>query len=185
MMKQGLYEATEVVAPEPVAGRMRRCGEDDRPTAVAWMAAFYAEALPGASEADADAFVTRRLSQPDEGLVLWEREQPVSLAGFTGPTPSGIRIGPVYTPPELRGRGYASALTAALTQELLADGRRVLLPVHRPRQPDVQLDLPAHRLSPARRCQPVVVRTGLSQRRTAAPTASAAAEASAAPAPDS
>jgi predicted GNAT family acetyltransferase len=30
----------------------------------------------------------------------------------------------VYTPPELRGRGYASALTAALTGTLLDGGRR-------------------------------------------------------------
>ena len=44
---------------------------------------------------------------------------PVSLAGHAGETPNGARVGPVYTPPELRGRGYASALTAALTEQLL------------------------------------------------------------------
>ena len=48
----------------------------------------------------------------------------VSLAGFGGRTPNGIRVGPVYTPPDLRGRGYASALTADLTRRLLAGGRR-------------------------------------------------------------
>ena len=48
----------------------------------------------------------------------------VSMAGFGGRTPNGVRIGPVYTPPELRGRGYASALTAALTQRLLDGGLR-------------------------------------------------------------
>jgi predicted GNAT family acetyltransferase len=46
------------------------------------------------------------------------------MANFTGKTPSGIRIGAVYTPPELRGRGYASALVAALSARLLAGGRR-------------------------------------------------------------
>jgi predicted GNAT family acetyltransferase len=35
-----------------------------------------------------------------------------------------MRIGPVYTPPALRKRGYASALTAALSQELLDSGRK-------------------------------------------------------------
>ena len=44
--------------------------------------------------------------------------------GFGGPTPNGIRIGPVYTPPELRGRGYASALTAQVSQLQLDRGRR-------------------------------------------------------------
>ncbi|MBA2569295.1 MAG: GNAT family N-acetyltransferase [Actinobacteria bacterium] len=46
------------------------------------------------------------------------------MTGFGGPTPNGIRIGPVYTPPELRGRGYASALVAKLSSSLLAGGRR-------------------------------------------------------------
>jgi predicted GNAT family acetyltransferase len=46
------------------------------------------------------------------------------MAAHTGPTPNGVRVGAVYTPPELRGRGYASACTAAVTQRLLADGRR-------------------------------------------------------------
>ena len=53
-------------------------------------------------------------------LVLWEDDgRLVSLAGHAGETPNGSRVGPVYTPPELRGRGYASALTAALTEQLL------------------------------------------------------------------
>ena len=56
-------------------------------------------------------------------LVLWDDDGPVSLAGYGAPTPNGIRVGPVYTPPELRGRGYASALTAGLTERLLAEGR--------------------------------------------------------------
>ncbi|MDP8927425.1 MAG: GNAT family N-acetyltransferase, partial [Actinomycetota bacterium] len=41
----------------------------------------------------------------------------------TGPTPNGIRVGPVYTPPDLRNRGYASALVASLTQRELDAGR--------------------------------------------------------------
>ena len=55
--------------------------------------------------------------------MLWEVDgASVSLAGWGGPTPNGIRVGPVYTPPELRGRGYATALTAEVSQRLL-DGR--------------------------------------------------------------
>ncbi len=38
---------------------------------------------------------------------------PVTVVGAGGDTPNGIRIGPVYTPPAYRGRGYASNLTAA------------------------------------------------------------------------
>ena len=50
---------------------------------------------------------TRRTAASDLG---GRRPAVVSIAGYGGPTPNGIRIGPVYTPPELRGRGYATAL---------------------------------------------------------------------------
>ena len=40
-----------------------------------------------------------------------------------GRTPHGIRIGAVYTPPVLRGRGYASACVAAASQSQLDAGR--------------------------------------------------------------
>jgi len=53
------------------------------------------------------------------------------MAGHAHPvdTPSGVvtRIGPVFTPAENRGRGYGSAVTAALSQELLARHSRVML----------------------------------------------------------
>ena len=118
------YEATEVQPPPAVPGEMRHYAPADHATAVAWMDAFLAEALPGEVEAEGAAFMTRRLADPGAGFVLWDDGGSVSLAGYAGPTPTGIRVGPVYTPPELRGRGYASALTAALTEELLASGRR-------------------------------------------------------------
>lgn len=46
------------------------------------------------------------------------------MAGYSGPTPSGIRVAPVYTPPQERGRGYATALVADLSRLLLQSGRR-------------------------------------------------------------
>ena len=58
-------------------------------------------------------------------MYLWEDSQrPVSIAGFGSPTPHGVRIGPVYTPPDLRGRGYASSLVAKTSQRLLDAGRQ-------------------------------------------------------------
>ena len=58
-------------------------------------------------------------------LVLWEVEgTAVSMAGFAGRTPNGIRVAWVYTPPENRGKGFAGACVAALSQKLLDDGRK-------------------------------------------------------------
>ncbi len=56
-------------------------------------------------------------------LYLWEDGDVVSLAGIGSPTPHGVRVGPVYTPPDRRGRGYASALVAGISQAALDAGR--------------------------------------------------------------
>ena len=45
------------------------------------------------------------------------------MAAAVETTPNGTRVGYVYTPPSFRGRGYASATVASLSQQLL-DGRR-------------------------------------------------------------
>ena len=124
-IEQRCFRADHVDAPVNVAGAIRDYEPRDREVAVRWMDAFVAEALHGPEPESSEEFVDRRNQDPEAGLVLWEDDgEAVSFAGFGGRTPNGIRIGPVYTPPELRGRGYASALTAALTQRLLDEGRR-------------------------------------------------------------
>jgi hypothetical protein len=124
-MRQGVY-ALERVEPLPaVAGSARVATEDDRELAVRWWIAFAEEALHegGPGRERAEEMIDYRLSSRSSGILLWEDYgHPVSIAGWGGPTPNGIRIAPVYTPPELRGRGYATALTAELSQRLL-DGR--------------------------------------------------------------
>ncbi|OLE96488.1 MAG: hypothetical protein AUG75_19875 [Cyanobacteria bacterium 13_1_20CM_4_61_6] len=89
------------------------------------MRAFQHEAVPhDAPHMDLETILERRLASRAAGLVFWEVDsQPVSLCGHGGRTPHGIRIGPVYTPPEHRGHGYASALTAHVTQQQLDGGR--------------------------------------------------------------
>jgi uncharacterized protein len=124
-MRQGVY-ALELVEPPPaVPGSVRVATGDDRELALRWWIAFGEEVLHegGPGRERAEASVEHKLSSPTGGFLLWEDGgEPVSLAGWGGPTPNGIRIGPVYTPPQLRGHGYATALTAELSQRLL-DGR--------------------------------------------------------------
>jgi uncharacterized protein len=123
-LEQRIFSADHVDLPGGVSGEMRDYERGDRELASRWMDEFAAEALPEAPPWSSEEFVDRREGDPDGGLVLWDDGGPVAMAGFGGRTPNGIRIGPVYTPPELRRRGYASALTAALTQRLLGGGRR-------------------------------------------------------------
>jgi uncharacterized protein len=124
---QGIY-ALERVEPVPSApGHMRPQQPEDTELMVEWLHAFEAEAL-GELERDderARRIIAMRLASDRAGLMLWEDEgRTVSLAGYGGETPNGIRIGPVYTPPDLRSRGYATSLTTELSAALLANGRR-------------------------------------------------------------
>jgi predicted GNAT family acetyltransferase len=126
-MRQRIYAITKVRVPEGVLGGAREATEADRDLLLAWIREFAAEV-----HADADAPVSNvertvdaRLRHGAGSFALWEVDGvPVSLAGWGGRTPTGVRVGPVYTPPDWRGRGYGSAVTAAVTAERLASGRR-------------------------------------------------------------
>ncbi len=118
------YRAEQALEPEGVPGTIRPYEERDRELVLAWMDAFVEEALPEAPPEDSARWLDRRAADPNSGTMIWEDGEPVSMGGYGGLTPNGIRIGPIYTPPELRRRGYASALTAAMTRMLLEGGRR-------------------------------------------------------------
>lgn len=49
------------------------------------------------------------------------------MAGMTPMTAGQIRVAPVYTPAHLRGRGYASAVTAEASQAALDAGATEVL----------------------------------------------------------
>ena len=126
-VRQGIYALRAVKASRPACGRPRPATAADRALLLDWWRDFAVEAL-AEDEIDEERHernIDHRLSDPAGGIALWEDEaRPVSMVGFGTPTPTGIRIGPVYTPPELRGRGYATALTAHVSAEQLAAGRR-------------------------------------------------------------
>lgn len=124
-MRQGIYAASEVNAPADVNGSMRSADQLDRELLVDWLQKFQVEALEDERpHEDLVDLVDRRIGGPG-GFALWAVEgKTVSIAGYGGATPHGMRIGPVYTPPELRRRGYAGALVAGLTQDLLTRGLR-------------------------------------------------------------
>ena len=85
------------------------------------------ESLPDPEEAfeRMERNLESRFGGEGAGFWLWEDHgEPVSLSGFSGPTPTGIRIGPVYTPPEHRKHGYATTLVADLSAWLLEQGHR-------------------------------------------------------------
>ena len=124
-MRERVYRLSRVLPPRPASGAMRRATAMDRALLSDWIVAFHDEALPAE---DGDR-VRRMIAEwdPETGREFWLWEDggaPVSLVGAGSQTPRGIRIGPVYTPPGLRGKGYASNLTAQVSQHALDAGRR-------------------------------------------------------------
>jgi hypothetical protein len=126
-MAMRIYRLKQVIPPRPVSGYMRPSRPDELVLATDWMHAFAEEAVEAVPHEESERLAMRYLEQDSAaiGLRFWEDNgQVVSQAGYSGPTPHGIRVNAVYTPPALRGRGYASAVVAALSQELLDMGRQ-------------------------------------------------------------
>jgi predicted GNAT family acetyltransferase len=125
-VRMALYRLERVV-PATAPGAARAATHADLDLLCRWWRAFLDEVShdPPASDADVETAVRLRLDADGWGIGLWEDGgEPVSLTAFGNPTPNGARIGPVYTPPEARGRGYAGALVAHVSRALLDSGRR-------------------------------------------------------------
>lgn len=122
-MSMQIYRLQEVTPVEGVSGSMRPAQKEDQELLENWFAGFHVEALQEEPDLKRIRKLLKAYLSADpkvRGLMTWEVEgQPVSMAGYAGPTPNGIRIGTVYTPPEQREKGYASALTARISQHLL------------------------------------------------------------------
>jgi predicted GNAT family acetyltransferase len=125
-MAMRIYKLEQVQKVEGVPGRMRPIAKHDLDLVREWYSGFNRDTAGEEPDPDHVELQVLRYAEADpgqRGLMLWELEgRPVSMAGYAGPTPHGIRIGAVYTPPELRRKGYASACTASLSQQLLDMG---------------------------------------------------------------
>ncbi len=118
-----LFQLEHVIEPRWPPGSFCAAGEGDVSLVAKWMAAFQHEALPNRSHPDPATWAKCRVGEGD--VFLWKVDgRPVSLAARSRETPRAQAIGPVYTPPEHRGRGYASAVTARLSQLILDAGKR-------------------------------------------------------------
>src|SRR5207302_1764602 len=95
VFKQGIFQLERVVSPPRAAGGYREAVESDVDLLLDWFVAFANEALQGADVIDR-AQIEARLESPEGGVGLWEDDgETVSLCGYGGPTPNGVRIGPV------------------------------------------------------------------------------------------
>jgi len=119
--EMGMHALTEVRMPSPkAAGWLARAEEDERELVLRWFYEFFAE-VHSHDASGVPASVDRALRTG--GAYLWRTDdRPVALVVHSPEIAGTRRIGPVYTPPESRGRGYATAATADLSQLLLDGG---------------------------------------------------------------
>jgi hypothetical protein len=126
-VEMGIYACDETTPVPGASGTPRLGTPDDFDAVFAMFLAFADEALQHETNRDREreerGTHDQLASEPGRaGMWLWEDEgRIVSITGHGGRTPNGIRIGPVYTPPELRGRGYATALVHHQTSWLLRE----------------------------------------------------------------
>jgi predicted GNAT family acetyltransferase len=85
-----------------------------------WAHGFKVEIFGRADPEEARLGAERRIEAGD--IYLWEDLGPVSMAMKSRPTRNGISVSLVYTPPALRGRGYATACVGEFSRLLLDSG---------------------------------------------------------------
>ena len=117
-----LYRLGQLLPPDPAPpGQPRVAGTDDRALLFDWHDRFHHEV--GEEIGDRTTIIDDKISYG--GLTLWEVDAiPVAMAGRTRVSGGMIRIGPVFTPVELRSQGYGGAVTAAVSaaaQQLAAE----------------------------------------------------------------
>jgi len=120
-MQLRIHEVREVIPPRDVPGVLRPPHEAERDLLASWIRGFQAEAVPDDPPTDPHQILDRFFAGGTT-LRVWDHGGPVSMAGSSRSSVHGARVSLVYTPPEYRRRGYASACVAGLSQLLLDQG---------------------------------------------------------------
>ncbi len=118
--REGLYvlDLAALVLPPALAEGQVRCRhpqEHELELLTDWRVSFSLEALgvaPGPDLQAASGADVRLHHDWGTDWLLLDGETPVSYAVFNAMLPEIVQIGGVWTPPELRGRGYGRAVVA-------------------------------------------------------------------------
>jgi predicted GNAT family acetyltransferase len=119
-MAQRIYRLDKVNDVPPSPGRFRAATMADKDLVLKWFRAFHIDI---GAEARGEPMNDVTIAVKDGRVFLWEDGRPVSMALKTRPTDKGMSVGGVYTPPELRGKGYATSCVAELSRNILQSGK--------------------------------------------------------------
>ncbi|HEY8736015.1 MAG TPA: GNAT family N-acetyltransferase [Candidatus Dormibacteraeota bacterium] len=122
---QRIYQLNRVIPHPPVPGTLRATDESDLQLVATWTFHFNQELHMPAHQTLAQLEVEAQRHLHQGSLFVWQDEEPVCFVRAGGPQGLVARIGPVYTPPERRRRGYAGAAVAAASQLMLDRGHPI------------------------------------------------------------
>lgn len=121
LMDLRLYTLKSVVPPAVRPGKLRQATAEDLVFLPQWIVEMTGEVNQLMTRDEAEEYAKTRVE--NGFLFIWEDEgKAVSMASKTRPNIKGVSVNLVYTPKELRGKGYASACVAALSDYLLKEG---------------------------------------------------------------
>ncbi|QSH40850.1 GNAT family N-acetyltransferase [Lentisphaerota bacterium ZTH] len=119
---QAFHELRTVQAVKYAPGKIIRAAADNLDTVQVWAREFHKDCFGDENTDTSSRLVEQYISTGD--LFFWFDSMPVAMAAKARPTPHGESICFVYTPPECRGRGYATSLVASLSQKILDSGKQ-------------------------------------------------------------
>lgn len=119
---QRIYELAQVSSGIPTFGNVRLVEEKDMSFLPYWVESFYHDCFetPVVVDSDIEKYQYHIASQ--RLYILEDNGVPVTMAKISRELQTVCTIAFVYTPPYLRGRGYATACVAAVSQIALDKG---------------------------------------------------------------
>lgn len=126
VMHQGVYQLDRVINPDSDGGKLAQATGFSTEIVRQYLLGFVHDAFPEEKDPQGVAEQLLERYRTKQGLFFWKsREgQPVSMAAKARETRNAATISLVYTPPELRRRGHASCVVAALSDMQLKSGKK-------------------------------------------------------------
>lgn len=123
MVLQKIEKVSEIKMPP---GQFRRAWLEEVDLLATWLERFAEDTgVPSSSELSSRDLALQMINSKQ--LFVWGNNRPASMVGIGGSTPKGVRVHSVYTPPEKRGSGLASATVASLSDLQLSSGKEFLV----------------------------------------------------------
>jgi predicted GNAT family acetyltransferase len=120
---QRIHSLVEKPTYPGAPGYARRTTAQDASILADWVTSFVRGATPHDPAPSRESLET--IAGEGRHLLWIVNDEPVSMSAIVRRTRNAAAIALVYTPPSLRGRGYAGSVTAAVAEEAFAEGKTI------------------------------------------------------------